>query len=130
MTAWVRSAIDIAVILPTLSLLLMVSTITLVEYTISGIPRPPGIWAFRPPLHPPPAAIVPPPWETKLEEGDIESDPDLAVPIWNQNRSGDMFAALLLSLIVPWIVSQILNPYPAKLMSVFRARMGAISFTG
>ena len=45
-----------------------------------------------------------------------------AMPIWNQNRSGDMFAALLLSLIVPWIVSQLWNPYPAKLLSVFRSR--------
>jgi|APSaa5957512622_1039677.scaffolds.fasta_scaffold05759_1 hypothetical protein len=123
MTGLVRSTIDAAVILPLISLFLLMSTTTLVEYAISRIPRPPGIWAYRPAVQFPPDAMVPPPWEDKLEEGELEPGTPLAVPIWNQNRSGDLLVALILSLILPWIVSQLWNPFPVKLMSVFGSRL-------
>ena len=117
MTTWARRLLDFAVILPTLCVLVLTATAAFVQHHAATMPRAPGIWAFRPPIHFPLEAIVPPPWETKLEEGEIGPARASPVPIWNQNRTGDLFVAALLSLVLPWVVSQFLHTFPAKLWS-------------
>ena len=123
MRAQTRPLIHAIVILMTASLLVFASAATLVQHMIAALPKAPGIWGHSPPVHFLFEATVTPPWETGIEEGDSEPDTAKAVPIWNQDRSGDIVVAFVLALILPWIASQFLRPFPDSLWNHLLMRL-------
>ncbi len=118
MIAWARSMIDAVVIFPMVSLLVVAPSVAFVQHSITAISRPTGIfWVYHSPVHYHPEAIMPPRRKNKLEEGELGTGTAKPVPIWNQNRSGDLFVAMILSLVLLWILSQFLHFFLAKLWS-------------
>jgi len=125
MTAWSRALIDTLVVLPSGFLLVIASTAILVQHAIKIFPRAYGLWTVRDPVPFLVDAILPSHREAKTEEpeGEIEPYTARAVPIWNENRSGDLFVAVILSLIVPWIVLRLLQTFSLKVWILFHIRL-------
>lgn len=120
MTTWAKPLIEGALLLPTVSFWIFAFTLILMQHANATMPRGPGIWACRSPIYCRPEAIAPAPWKTRFEEGELVPDLSAGVPIWNQNRSGDFFVGVVLSLIVPWLASLMLNPFSSQLWRHFR----------
>ena len=104
----------LSVILLTASLLVFPSTVALAVHALVALPGTPGVRAYRQPLHLHLEAIVPSLWKTKLEEEEIEPAPVKPVRFWDQNRSGGLFVALLVTIILMWTVLHYMHGSPSR----------------